>query len=207
MSSTAIIHPNVTLGDGAIIGEYVIIGEPPAGAKPGEHQTVIGRNAVIRSHTVIYAGNRIGDGFQSGHGALVREFNAIGSNVSIGSHSIIEHHVEMADGVRVHSNVFIPEYSILDEACWIGPNVVFTNARFPRSRDVKSSLVGPRIRARARVGANSTLLPGVEIGAEALIGAGSVVVKDVAAGSVVVGNPGRVIKHIGDIAAYGEVGS
>ncbi len=204
MNSTSKQFPNVVLGEGSVVGEFVIIGEPPGGATPGQHATTIGQKAVIRSHTVIYAGNQIGDGFQSGHGALVREFNTIGSNVSIGSHTIVEHHVTIADGVRIHSNVFIPEYSVLEASCWIGPNVVFTNARFPRSRDVKASLKGPHIHAGARIGANSTLLPGVVIGANALVGAGSVVVGDVPAGAVVVGNPARVIKQISDIPEYSE---
>ncbi len=204
ISPSARVYPNVLFGDGAIVGDFAIIGEPPRGSPPGEHPTVIGPGAVIRSHTVIYAGNRIGKGFQAGHGVLIREFNEIGDDVSIGTHSIVEHHVRMASGVRVHSNVFIPEYSELDECCWVGPNVVFTNARFPRSEGAKASLRGPRIRTRARIGANATLLPGVEIGAEALIGAGTVVVKDVPAGAVVVGNPARVLKHVSDIDAYRE---
>jgi len=54
---------------------------------------VIGDGAVIRSHTVIYAGNRIGRGFQTGHGVMIRESNTIGDEVSIGTGSVIEHHV------------------------------------------------------------------------------------------------------------------
>ena len=124
-----LIHPNVSIGDGAVIGPFVVIGEPPRGAASGELATVIGSGAIIRSHTVIYAGNIIGVRFQTGHGALIRELNRIGDDVSIGSHSVIEHHVMIADRVRIHSNVFIPEFSILEEGAWVGPGVVFTNAR------------------------------------------------------------------------------
>ena len=101
--------------------------------------------------------------------------------------------------VRIHSQVFIPEYSILEEACWIGPNVVLTNAKFPMSPDAKKNLRGPVIRRRAKVGANVTILPGVVIGEDALVGAGSVVSRDVPAGAVVVGNPARVIKKLSDL--------
>ncbi len=91
----------------------------------------IGSGALIRSHTVIYAGSVIGDRFMAGHGALVREENEIGDRVSIGSHSVVEHHVRLADGVRIHTGAFVPEFSILEEGAWLGPHVVFTNARLP----------------------------------------------------------------------------
>ncbi len=196
------ILPNVTLGADAAIGDYCILGEPPRGKKPGELKTRIGARAVIRSHTVIYAGNVIGDDFQTGHGALVREENHIGNNVSIGSHTIVEHHVTIGNSVRLHSNVFIPEFSVLEDDCWLGPNVVVTNARYPRSKNVKEQLRGATIRRGAKIGANATLLPGVVIGENALVGAGAVVTHDVPAGAVVVGNPARVIKNIEDIEDY-----
>src|SRR5436190_1527033 len=53
-------YPNVLLGEDALIGPYVVLGEPSRGAAAGEVETVIGPRATIRSHTVIYAGNRIG---------------------------------------------------------------------------------------------------------------------------------------------------
>lgn len=196
------IHANVTLGVDASIGDFCIIGEPPRGKKPGELETRIGARAVIRSHTVIYAGNIIGNDFQTGHGALVREENQIGNNVSIGSHSIVEHHVVIGNGVRIHSNVFVPEFSILEDDCWLGPNVVVTNARYPRSKNVKETLKGATIKRGAKIGAHATLLPGIVIGENALVGAGAVVVRDVPAGAVVVGNPARVVKRIEEIEEY-----
>jgi acetyltransferase-like isoleucine patch superfamily enzyme len=196
------VYPNVILGEDASLGAFVIVGEPPRGRAPGELQTVIGDGAVIRSHTVIYAGNVIGDHFQTGHGVMIREENRIGDDVSIGTHSIIEHHVEMGNGVRVHSNAFIPEFSVLEDECWIGPCVVITNARYPRSPRAKEMLQGPLVRSRAKVGAGAVLLPGVTIGRDALVGAGTVVVRDVPDGKVVVGNPARIINDISKLSAY-----
>jgi acetyltransferase-like isoleucine patch superfamily enzyme len=198
------IHPNVHLPPDAVVGEFVIVGEPPRGAVPGELETRLGARARLRSHTVIYAGNLIGDDFQTGHGVLVRESNRIGDRVSIGSHSIVEHHVQIGNNVRLHSNVFVPEFSILEEDCWLGPNVVVTNARYPRSRDVKETLRGAHIKRGARIGANATLLPGVTIGVNALVGAGAVVTHDVPDGAVVAGNPARVIKQVRDLPAYAD---
>jgi acetyltransferase-like isoleucine patch superfamily enzyme len=193
------IFANVTLGEGSVVEDFCIVGAPPRGMKDGDLATTIGESAVIRSHTVVYAGNVIGKNFQTGNKVNIRESNGIGDNVSVGTLSVIEHHVEIADNVRIHTQVFIPEYSILEEGCWIGPNVVFTNAKYPLAPGVKDSLAGPIIRKGAKIGANVTLLPGVVIGENALVGAGSVVVRDVAPGAVVAGNPARVIRQISEL--------
>ncbi|GAC10545.1 acyltransferase [Paraglaciecola chathamensis] len=194
ISESAIIHPNVLLGDNVVIEDYCIIGSPVKG-KEGL-VTTIGANAVIRSGTVIYAGNKIGDNFQTGNKANIRENNEIGDNVSIGTLSVIEHHINIGSGTRIHSQVFIPEFSILGLNTWIGPNVVFTNAKYPQSPDVKNNLVGPTLEENVKIGANSTLLPGIKIGRNSLVGAASLVTKDVEDNVVVAGHPALVIRQI-----------
>jgi acetyltransferase-like isoleucine patch superfamily enzyme len=180
------------------LSPYVIVGVPPRGHVAGDLETRIGEGAVIRSHTVIYAGNVIGKHFQTGHGVLIRELNDIGDKVSVGSHAVIEHHVRLGDGVRIHTNAFIPEFSVLEPGVWVGPNVVFTNARYPNRPETKANLRGPHVLQEARIGANATILPGVVIGCNALIGAGAVVVHDVPDAAIVVGNPARIIGHVTD---------
>ena len=200
------IYKNVTIGKNAEIGEFVIIGIPPRGKRDGDLKTVIGDNAIIRSHSVIYAGNVIGDNFQTGHSVNIREENKIGNNVSIGTHSIIEHHLIIEDEVRIHSNVFVPEYSTLKRKCWLGPNVVLTNALHPLCPKVKDCLKGPTISENAKIGANATLLPDITIGKGCLIGAGSVVTSDCEENSVYVGNPAMYIMKIKDIKCiYGLI--
>jgi len=199
------MYPNVKLGENVQIGDFCIIGVPPKGEKEGALETVIGDNAVISSHTVIYAGNKIGANFFAGHGVLVRECNEIGNNVSIGSHSVIEHHLKIEDNVRIHSNVFIPEYSLLKDGCLIGPNVVCTNAFHPLCPKVKECLKGPTIGENAKVGANVTLLPAVVVGKNALVGAGAVVIEDVPPEAVVVGNPAKVVKNISELKCPYEI--
>jgi acetyltransferase-like isoleucine patch superfamily enzyme len=196
MSVEYIVYANVLVGKNCEIDPFVILGRAPRGKAEGELPTQIGDDAVIRSHTVIYAGNNIGRHFQCGHHVTIRESNEIGAEVSIGTSAVVEHHVKIGDGVRIHSQAFIPEYSILDNACWIGPNVVLTNARYPRSPNVKNELRGPRIRGNAKIGANVTILPGIEIGENSLIGAGSVVTKSIPANVIAAGNPARVLREV-----------
>jgi acetyltransferase-like isoleucine patch superfamily enzyme len=195
-SEFAVVHAGVIWEGEYVLGPFVVIGQMGGDQESQNAETSIGPGAIIRSHTVIYSGNRIGARFQTGHGVLVREMNVIGDNVSVGSGSVIEHHTRIGNGVRLHSKVFVPEFSVLEDDCWLGPNVVLTNARYPRSPQVKDQLVGPTIERGAKIGANSTLLPGVRIGANALVGAGAVVTRDVPPGAVVAGNPARVINSI-----------
>ena len=199
MNTDSKIYTGVKLGDGSTIEDYCILGVPPRGKKDGDLETIIGTGAVIRSHTVIYAGNKIGNNFQTGNKVNIRELNEIGDNVSIGTLSVIEHHIIIGNNVRIHSQVFIPEYSVLEDNAWIGPNVVLTNAKYPVSPGVKDSLKGPVIKKGAKIGANATILPGVVIGENALVGAGAVVVNDVPAGAVVAGNPAKIIKYISEL--------
>lgn len=193
------ILKGVELGANCLIEDYCIIGVPPRGSEEGELKTVIGAMTHLRSHSVVYAGNQIGENFQTGNKVNIRELNRFGDQVSIGTLSVVEHHVDIGNNVRIHSQVFIPEYSILEDNVWIGPNVVLTNAKYPLSPGVKEHLKGPIIKRGAKIGANATLLPGVVIGENAMVGAGSVVVKDVPDGMVVVGNPARVIKTVEEL--------
>jgi acetyltransferase-like isoleucine patch superfamily enzyme len=194
ISSTAIIHPNVSIGSNVVIEDFCIIGVPFKGMK--NEQTIIGDNSIIRSGTYIYAGNKIGKNFHTGNKVNIRELNVIGDNVSIGTLSVIEHNIIIHNGVRIHTQAFIPEYTIIEKNCWIGPNVVFTNAKYPKHPKVKENLKGAYIQKNVKIGANTTLLPGVVIGKHSLIGAGSVVIKNVASGLIVAGSPAKQIRKV-----------
>lgn len=186
----------IKIGKNAKIGEYVLLGVEPR--KPtGELQ--IGDNAVIRSHTIIYAGNKIGDNFQTGHGVLIRENNIIANNVSIGSHTVVERENIIEDNVRIHSHCFIPEFVVIKRKAWIGPRVTILNVLHPPCPKWEECAKNVIIEENVKVGGNVTILPRVRIGKNSLIGAGTVVTKDVPSNSVVVGNPGRVIENIKDL--------
>jgi len=193
------IYPNVVIGEGAILEPPYIIGKPPRGRKEGELQSSIGKNAIIRPFTTIYAGNRIGDNFQTGQGVSIREDNNIGDNVHIGTNSVLEFGNKIGNNVRIHTGCFLEMVTIEDNV-FIGPNVVFTDDPHPMNCPrYKECLGGPIIKQLARIGANSTILPGVVVGRNSLVGAGSVVTHDVPANSVVAGNPAKVINQIDDL--------
>lgn len=193
------IYKNTHLGAGSIIGDYVTIGVPFGTHADGDVATHIGAGAKIRSQTIIYAGNQIGDNFMTGHMAMIRENNKIGANVSIGTQTILEHSVTIGDRARIHSGAFVPEFTIIEYGAWIGPRVCITNSKYPASKRSKDYLHGVKIGRKARVGASVTILPGCEIGEQALIGSGSVVTKNIPPFAVAVGNPARVVGDVREL--------
>jgi acetyltransferase-like isoleucine patch superfamily enzyme len=184
---------NVVLGEGVRVDETAIVGAVPR--DPNYREVAIGKNSVIRSHTVIYAGVRAGDNLQTGHGAMIREDNLIGNSVSIGTNATLEAGNRIGDGTRIHSGCFLENVTV-GKNVFIAPNVVFTDDPHPPCPACTESVRGAVVEDGAAIGANSTILPGVRIGEGALVGAGSVVTKDVEPGTIVAGNPARQMKKL-----------
>ena len=192
------VYPNVTIGKGSRIEDFCVIGMPPRGREAGELPTVIGKDAIIRPFTTIYSGNRIGDRFQTGQGASIRENNWIGNDVSVGTNSVLEFENRIGDRTRIHSLCFL-EMVTLEEDVFVAPGVVFTDDPHPMCPKYKECHGGAVVKARAKIGARSIILPGIVIGERALIGAGSVVTEDAPPETVVAGNPAKVLKKIQDL--------
>ncbi len=195
------IYPGVKLGKGVKIIPPVFIGFPGRTKIKKGPAVVIGANALIRPFTTIYAGVRIGNDFQCGHGVLIREDNVIGDHVSVGTNSALEPGNRIGNNVRVHTGCFLEGVTIGDDV-FVGPRVVFTDDPHPPCPRFKECVLGAKVRKNARIGGNSTILPGVVIGANSLIGAGSVITRDIPADSVACGSPARVIKRIGDLRCF-----
>jgi len=120
----------------------------------------------------------------------------IGKNCKIDAYVYIEEGVTIGDNCKVKPFVYIPTGVTIEDNVFIGPNVTFTNDKYPRvNGDWK--LLPTKVRKGASIGANTIILPGLVIGKNALVGAGSVVTSDVPDNAIVVGNPARVIGFTG----------
>ena len=139
---------------------------------------VIGDEATIWHHTHVMAGARIGRGVMLGQGCFV------GNGVVIGDGSRIQNHVSVFEGVELEAEVFV------------GPSATFTNVLRPRAF-LKQEFSKTVVRRGATIGANATILPGVEIGAYAFVGAATLVRANVPTYALVVGVPGRQIGWVG----------
>jgi acetyltransferase-like isoleucine patch superfamily enzyme len=150
----------------------------------------IGPHSVVRAFSVIYAGSRIGSHLETGHHVVIREENQIGDRLSIWNNSTIDYGCILGNGVRIHCNVYVAQFTLIEDDVFLAPGVMIANDKHPICRDC---MKGPTIKRGARVGINATLLPEVVVGEDALVGGGAVVTHDVAARAVVVGNPAHVI--------------
>jgi acetyltransferase-like isoleucine patch superfamily enzyme len=151
---------------------------------------IIGKNAFIRSNTVIYDDVEIGEDFKTGHGVVVREKTNIGDNVLIGTNSVIEGQCTIGNNVSIQSNVYLPIKTMIEDYVFIGPCACLTNDKYPIRIDF--DLKGPIIRKGASIGANSTFLSNVEIGEGAMVAAGAIVTHDVPEYYLAIGSPARI---------------
>lgn len=183
----SIIHKNVVIGDNTEIGAYCEIGLPTNLAN--ERPLIIGKGAVIRSHSVLYEGSTFGENLVTGHRVTIRELTTAGDGFQIGTLGDIQGHCHIGDYVKCHSNVHIGQHSTIGNYVWIFPYVVLTNDPHPPSE----VMAGVTIEDFAVIATMSIILPGVTVKKGALVGAHSSVNKDVNPDAVVAGSPAKFI--------------
>lgn len=135
----------------------------------------------------------VGEGTRVWAFAHVLPKAVIGRDCNICDHVFIENDVRVGDRVTIKCGVQLWDGITLEDDVFVGPNATFTNDKHPRSKQYPESFPRTVVRKGASIGANATILPGLEIGEGAMVGAGAVVTKNVPARTTVAGVPARPI--------------
>lgn len=144
--------------------------------------------------TVIDEGCSIGDDTKIWHFSHIMPDCEIGEQCNIGQNVVVSPQVKLGRNVKVQNNVSIYTGVICEDDVFLGPSMVFTNILNPRSHVVrKDTFVKTLLRKGSSIGANATIICGIEIGEYALVGAGAVITKDIKPYALVVGNPAQQI--------------
>ncbi|MEO6220946.1 MAG: DapH/DapD/GlmU-related protein [Ginsengibacter sp.] len=157
----------------------------------------MGKKIFVHSTSVVDEGAQIGEGTRIWHFCHIMPGAKIGSNCNLGQNIFVDNNVVIGNGVKVQNNVSIYNSVTVEDDVFIGPSVTFTNVTNPRSfierkKEFKKTL----IKKGASIGANATIMCGIEIGEYSMVGAGSVITKNVPPYMLVLGNPGRVISKV-----------
>lgn len=151
---------------------------------------------------IVDEGCIIGAGTKIWHFTHIMTGCEIGEKCNIGQNVVVSPGVKLGNNVKVQNNVSIYTGVICEDDVFLGPSMVFTNIKNPRSAIIrKDQYATTLVKRGASIGANTTVVCGITIGEFAFIGAGTVVVKDVPAYGLVIGNPGR---HMGWMSEYGH---
>ncbi len=191
----AIIYENVHIGRNSFIGAQCILGERLPDyleKKTYNNPTLsIGRGSRIRSGTIIYADCVMGENFQTGHRAVIREQSIFGNNCAFGTLSQSDGHVKVGNNCRFHNNVFISTYTTIEDDVHFYPLACTVDSLHPPCQKGRE---GPYFERGVIVGAKALILPRVRIGTGCVIAGGSIVTGDAPPNSVLVGSPARVVK-------------
>ncbi len=155
-------------------------------------------------HETVYIdeGVTVGRGSKIWHWCHLSTGSKIGENCSFGQNTYIGNNVSIGKNCKIQNNVSVYESVVLEDEVFCGPSVVFTNVKNPRaSVNRKDEFKKTIVRKGASIGANATIVCGVEIGSHSFIAAGAVVTKDVEPFSLVAGTPA---KRIGWMSESGE---
>ncbi len=158
--------------------------------------------SLIHHTAIIDEGAKVGAGTRIWHFCHIMPGAIIGSNCILGQNVFVDNNAVIGNGVKIQNNVSVYNSVIIEDNVFVGPSVVFTNVINPRAFiERKQEFIQTHVRKGATIGANSTILCGIEIGEYAMIGAGAVVTKNVKPYTIVVGNPGRQVGRVDESGA------
>jgi len=156
----------------------------------------------IHSSAIVDEGAEIGAGSKIWHFTHIMSTAQLGNNCNLGQNVFVGSNVIIGSGVKIQNNVSIYSGVEIEDDCFLGPSMVFTNVINPRSSvERKEEYKLTKVQRGCSIGANATIICGVTLGEYSFVGAGSVVTKDVADFALVVGNPA---KQIGWMSTFGE---
>ncbi len=156
----------------------------------------------VHHSAIVDDGARIGKESRIWHWVHICANAIIGSNCSLGQNVFIGNEVVLGNNVKIQNNVSVYDNVTIEDDVFCGPSMVFTNVYNPRSAiSRKNEYRSTIIRRGATLGANCTIICGIEIGKFAFVGAGAVVNKSVPDYALVIGVPGR---QIGWMSEFGE---
>ena len=157
---------------------------------------------VIHPTAIVDAGATIGEDTRIWHWVHVCGGAVIGQRCSLGQNVFIGNRVHIGDNVKIQNNVSVYDNVTLEDDVFCGPSMVFTNVYNPRSAlSRKDEYRDTLVRRGVTLGANCTIVCGVQIGEHAFVGAGAVVTRDVAPFALMLGVPAR---QAGWMSRFGE---
>ena len=149
-------------------------------------------NYTVHPSAIIDDGATIGEGSRIWHFTHICSGANIGKNVSLGQNVFVGNKVLIGDNCKIQNNVSVYDNVVLEEGVFCGPSMVFTNvynprALVPRKEEYQETVV----RRGVTIGANATIVCGVELGEFAFIAAGAVINKDVKPYALMAGVPAK----------------
>jgi acetyltransferase-like isoleucine patch superfamily enzyme len=152
--------------------------------------------AFIHPTAVVDPRASIGAGTRAWINVQVREGAQVGENCILSKDVYVDHDVTIGSGCKIQNGVSVYNGVTIEDEVFVGPNACFTNDRVPRANNPDWQVTPTRVRRGASIGANATIVCGVDVGEYAMVAAGSVVTKDVPAFALVMGNPARVVGRV-----------
>ena len=153
----------------------------------------------IHPTAVMDPGAQVGIGTKIWHFSHLMPSSQVGKHCVIGQNVYVDSNVIIGNGVKIQNNVSIYNGVEVEDDVFLGPSMVFTNVINPRSFiERKNEFQKTIIRKGASIGANATIICGIEIGRYAMIGAGAIVLQTIPPYALVVGNPGHQVGWVSE---------
>lgn len=200
------IFGNCIIGENSIIESNVTIGHPsfaelnsldktkfksliPYYEAACMSTTIIARNAIIRSNSIIYSGCKIGDDFDCGHNVVLRENCLIGNNVYLFVNTEFKRDVCVGNSCRIAGTI-CDRTKIGNNASMLGHTVhKFLIGVGGHKEDA------PIIGDGAIIGREAVLIGGIEIGNHTVVASNSVLTNSTPKASLFAGVPARLIRY------------